>query len=122
MDSLGGETNQWAPFVYDGTHVVESPEDPNYHFMNDMTNQAVSWMKYQKALTPDRPFFMYFAPGATHAPHHVPQQYIDKWKGKFDGGWMRSANKYLPARSKRELYPQVQNWLRNPKPSKTGKA
>jgi arylsulfatase len=84
---FGGETNQWAPFVYDGTHVVELPEDPNYHFMNDMTNQAVAWMKYQKALTPDKPFFMYFAPGATHAPHHVPQQYIDKWKGKFDAGW-----------------------------------
>ncbi len=84
---FGGETNQWAPFVYDGTHVVELPEDPNYHFMNDMTNQAIAWMKYQKALTPDRPYFMYFAPGATHAPHHVPQQYIDKWKGKFDGGW-----------------------------------
>jgi arylsulfatase len=84
---LGGETNQWAPFVYDGTHVVELPEDPNYHFMNDMTNQAVAWMKYQKALTPDKPYFMYFAPGATHAPHHVPQSYIDKWKGKFDAGW-----------------------------------
>jgi arylsulfatase A-like enzyme len=84
---FGGETNQWAPFVYDGTHVVELPEDPNYHFMNDMTNQAIAWMKYQKALTPDKPYFMYFAPGATHAPHHVPQQYIDKWKGKFDGGW-----------------------------------
>jgi arylsulfatase len=84
---FGGETNQWAPFVYDGIHPVELPEDPNYHFMNDMTNQAVAWMKYQKALTPDKPYFMYFAPGATHAPHHVPQQYIDKWKGKFDGGW-----------------------------------
>lgn len=84
---FGGETNQWAPFVYDGTHVVELPEDPNYHFMNDMTNQAVAWMKYQKALTPEKPYFMYFAPGATHAPHHVPQSYIDKWKGKFDSGW-----------------------------------
>jgi arylsulfatase len=84
---FGGETNQWAPFIYDGTHVVELPEDPNYHFMNDMTNQAVAWMKFQKAMTPDKPYFMYFAPGATHAPHHVPQSYIDKWKGKFDGGW-----------------------------------
>jgi len=84
---FGGETNQWAPFVYDGTHVVELPEDPNYHFMNDMTNQAIAWMKYQKALTPDKPYFIYFAPGATHAPHHVPQNYIDKWKGKFEGGW-----------------------------------
>lgn len=84
---LGGETNQWAPFIYDGTHPVELPKDPSYHFMEDMTDQAVAWMKYQKALTPDKPFFMYFAPGATHAPHHVPESYIKKWKGKFDGGW-----------------------------------
>ncbi|MCB0481891.1 MAG: arylsulfatase [Flavobacteriales bacterium] len=84
---LGGETNQWAPFIYDGVHPVELPDDPNYHFMEDMTDQATAWMKYQKALTPDKPFFMYFAPGAMHAPHHVPQSYIDKWKGKFDGGW-----------------------------------
>lgn len=84
---FGGETNQWAPFVYDGTHPVELPEDPDYHFMKDMTDQAVAWMKYQKALTPDKPYFMYFAPGATHAPHHVPESYIKKWKGKFDGGW-----------------------------------
>lgn len=84
---FGGETNQWAPFVYDGTHPVELPEDPDYHFMNDMTNQAVAWIKYQKALTPDKPYFMYFAPGATHAPHHVPESYIKKWKGKFDEGW-----------------------------------
>lgn len=84
---FGGETNQWAPFVYDGTNPVELPEDPDYHFMNDMTNQAVAWIKYQKALTPDKPYFMYFAPGATHAPHHVPESYIKKWKGKFDEGW-----------------------------------
>ena len=84
---LGGETNQWAPFIYDGVHQVELTEDPNYHFMTDMTDQAVAWMKYQKALTPEKPFFMYFAPGAVHAPHHVPQSYIDKWKGKFDKGW-----------------------------------
>lgn len=84
---LGGETNQCASFIYDGTHVVELPNNPNYNFMNDMTNQAVAWMKFQKTVTPDKPYFMYFAPGATHAPHHVPQNYIDKWKGKFDGGW-----------------------------------
>ncbi len=84
---LGGETNQWAPFIYDGTHQVELPEDPNYHFLTDMTNQTVAWIKYQKALTPDKPFFAYYAPGATHAPHHVPADWIAKWKGKFDGGW-----------------------------------
>ena len=86
---LGGETNQWAPFLYDGNAVVELPNDPNYHFMTDMTEKARAWIKYQKALTPDRPSFVYFAPGATHAPHHVPKVWIDKWKGKFDQGWDR---------------------------------
>jgi arylsulfatase len=84
---LGGETNQWAPFLYDGTAVVELPNDPNYHFTTDMTEKARAWIKYQKALTPDRPAFVYFAPGATHAPHHVPRAWIDRWKGKFDQGW-----------------------------------
>jgi arylsulfatase len=84
---LGGETNQWAPFIYDGVHQVELPADPDYHFMTDMTDQAVAWIRYQKALTPDRPFFIYFAPGATHAPHHVPKEWIERWEGKFDQGW-----------------------------------
>lgn len=84
---LGGETNQWAPYLYDGTAQVELPKDPNYHFMTDMTNKAVSWIKHQKALTPQKPSFVYFAPGATHAPHHAPKEWIDKWKGKFDQGW-----------------------------------
>ena len=84
---LGGETNQWAPLVYDGMTQVELPKDPNYHFMTDMTNHAIRWVQYQKSLTPDKPFFMYFAPGATHAPHHVPKQWIDKYTGKFDQGW-----------------------------------
>jgi len=84
---IGGETNQWAPYLYDGVTQVELTDDPNYHFMTDMTDKAVAWIKYQKAMTPDKPFFVYFAPGATHAPHHVPQSWITKWKGKFDGGW-----------------------------------
>jgi arylsulfatase A-like enzyme len=84
---IGGETNQWAPFLYDGLSPVEVPADPNYNFMTDMTNQAVAWMLFQKALTPDKPFFMYFAPGATHAPHHPPKEWIAKYKGKFDQGW-----------------------------------
>ena len=84
---LGGETNQWAPFLYDGTAVVELPSDPNYHFMADMTDKARAWIKHQKALRPDTPSFVYFAPGATHAPHHVPKEWIARWKGKFDQGW-----------------------------------
>ena len=84
---IGGETNQWAPYLYDGVTQVELPSDPNYHFMTDMTDKAVAWIKYQKALTPDRPSFVYFAPGATHAPHHVPKAWIERWKGRFDMGW-----------------------------------
>ncbi len=84
---IGGETNQWAPMLYDGMIQIEIPKDPNYHFMTDMTDQAIAWTRFQKALTPDKPFFMYFAPGATHAPHHVPKEWIARYKGKFDSGW-----------------------------------
>ncbi len=84
---FGGETNQWAPYLYHGMNPVEIPRDPSYNFMTDMTDKAIAWMQFQKALTPDKPFFMYFAPGATHAPHHVPKEWIAKYKGKFDSGW-----------------------------------
>ena len=84
---IGGETNQWAPMLYDGLTQVHPPKTPGYNFMTDMTDQAIGWMQYQKSLTPDKPFFMYFAPGATHAPHHVPKEWIAKYKGRFDQGW-----------------------------------
>lgn len=84
---IGGETNQWAPLIYDGVTLVETPEEEGYHFTNDMTNQAISWVRFQQALSPDKPFFMYYAPGATHAPHHVSKEWIEKNKGKFDQGW-----------------------------------
>ena len=84
---LGGETNQWSPLLFDGTARVEPPRDPHYHFTTDMTNQAIAWLRAQHSLTPDKPFFVYFAPGATHAPHHVPKEWADKYKGQFDAGW-----------------------------------
>jgi arylsulfatase A-like enzyme len=86
---LGGEANQWYPSLYEGTIPVEPNKTPEegYHLMEDMTDKAMAWIGQQKALTPDKPFFVYFAPGATHAPHHVPPEWIDKYKGKFDGGW-----------------------------------
>jgi len=86
---IGGEANQWYPTLYEGTTPVENKRTPEegYHFMEDMTDKAVTWIGQQKALTPDKPFFVYFAPGATHAPHHVPKEWADKYKGKFDGGW-----------------------------------
>jgi arylsulfatase len=103
---LGGETNQWAPYIYDGTHPVELPEDPNYHFLTDMTDQTVTWIKYQKALTPDRPFFIYYAPGATHAPHHVPKEWISRWKGKFDQGWDKLREEILARQIERGIVPK----------------
>lgn len=84
---LGGEANQWAPLLYDGTVEVEMPTDPAYHLTTDLANRAISWVRAQHSLTPDKPFFVYFAPGATHAPHHVAKEWADKYKGRFDAGW-----------------------------------
>ncbi len=102
---IGGETNQWAPMLYDGLNQIETPQDPNYHFMTDMTDQAINWMRYEKALTPDKPFFMYFAPGATHAPHQVPKQWIAKNQGKFDQGWDKMREETLARQIKLGLVP-----------------
>ena len=102
---IGGETNQYAPLIYDGTAQVEIPEDPNYHFTTDMTNRAISWMKFQKALSPDKPFFMYYAPGATHAPHHVPAVWREKYKGKFDQGWDKLREETLERQKKLGIVP-----------------
>ena len=84
---IGGETNQWAPAIYDGVIRVEHKQTPDYHFTTDMTDQAINWVSAQQALTPDKPFYMYFATGATHAPHHAPKEWIAKYKGQFTGGW-----------------------------------
>ena len=86
---VAGETNQWYPAIHEGTKAVEPPKTPEegYHFMEDMTDKAIAWVRQQRLLASDKPFFMYFAPGATHAPHHVPKEWADKYKGKFDQGW-----------------------------------
>jgi arylsulfatase len=86
---IGGEAHQWYPSLYEGTTPIEVEKTPEegYHLMEDMTDKAIDWVGQQKALAPDKPFFMYFAPGATHAPHHVPKGWADKYKGKFDAGW-----------------------------------
>jgi arylsulfatase A-like enzyme len=86
---LGGETNQYNPAIYDGTSPVEPEKTPEegYHFTEDMTDRAIAWVRQQKALMPDKPFFVYYAPGATHAPHSVPPEWSAKYKGRFDQGW-----------------------------------
>ncbi len=102
---MGGETNQWAPFVYDGMSPVEIPKDPNYHFTTDMTNKAIEWIQATKSLTPDKPFYLYYAPGATHAPHHVPKEWIEKYKGKFDQGWDKLREETLARQIKLGVVP-----------------
>jgi len=86
---IAGETNQYAPALYKGTTPVEPDRTPEegYHLTEDLADHAIDWMRQQKALMPDKPFFAYFAPGATHAPHHVPTEWSDKYKGAFDDGW-----------------------------------
>jgi arylsulfatase A-like enzyme len=86
---IGGENNQWDPALYEGTTAIEPPKTPveGYHLTEDLTDKAINWARQQKALMGDKPFFMYFAPGATHAPHHVSKKWIDKYKGKFSHGW-----------------------------------
>jgi arylsulfatase A-like enzyme len=86
---IGGETDQWYPSLHEGTGKADpwgSPEE-GYHLTEDLTDRAIAWIGQQKALAPDKPFFVYFAPGATHAPHHVPKQWADKYSGAFDDGW-----------------------------------
>src|SRR2546422_4154936 len=86
---IGGETNKWDRAIYEGTTPLEPPKtaEEGYHFTEDMTDKAIAWVRQRKALMGDKPFFIYFAPGATHAPHHVPKEWADKYKGKFDQGW-----------------------------------
>jgi arylsulfatase len=104
---IGGETNQWHPMVYDGvSRVYPKVDDPNYHFTTDMTNQAISWMNMQQSLTPEKPFYMYFATGATHAPHHAPESYIEKYKGKFSQGWDKLREETLERQKRLGIVPQ----------------
>jgi arylsulfatase A-like enzyme len=86
---LGGETNQWYPdLVYDN-HPVDQPAAPEdgYHLTTDLTDKAIEFVRDAKAIAPEKPFFMYFCPGATHAPHHAPREWIEKYRGRFDMGY-----------------------------------
>jgi arylsulfatase len=86
---IGGETHQYYPVLFENTRAVEpttSPEE-GYHLMTDMTDRAINYIKYSKSVAPQKPFFMYFAPGAAHAPHHAPKEWSHKFKGQFDQGW-----------------------------------
>ncbi len=102
---IGGETDQWYPLVYDGVIKVDPPHTKDYHFTVDMTNQAINWVKAQQSMTPDKPFFVYYATGAVHAPHHVPKEWADKYKGQFDKGWDQVRTETLDRQKKLGVVP-----------------
>jgi arylsulfatase A-like enzyme len=104
---IGGEANQWYPTLYEGTTPVEPEKTPEegYHLVEDMTDKALNWIAQQTALAPDKPFFVYFAPGSTHAPHHVPKEWADKYKGKFDAGWDKLREETLARQKKLGVIP-----------------
>jgi arylsulfatase len=114
---IGGETNQWDPSIYEGTTPIEPPKtaEEGYHFTEDMTDKAIAWVRQQKALMADKPFFMYFAPGACHAPHHVPKEWADKYKGKFDQGWDKLREEILARQKKVGVVPQNAELTKRPK-------
>ncbi|MBN7798777.1 arylsulfatase [Parahaliea mediterranea] len=84
---MGGETDQFEPTLYEGTHPVTRPAGDNYHFTEDMSREAIEWLRMQHSLAPDKPFFLYYATGAAHAPLQVPQAWIERYRGQFDRGW-----------------------------------
>lgn len=104
---IGGESNQYYPSLYEGTTPVEPEKTPEegYHLTEDLANKAITWVHQQKSLMPDKPFFVYFAPGATHAPHHVPQEWADKYKGQFKQGWDKLREETLARQKKLGVVP-----------------
>ncbi|MCG2840562.1 arylsulfatase [Sandaracinobacter sp. RS1-74] len=105
---IAGETHQFYPALFENTTPVEPwglPED-GYHLTEDLADKCIGWIKQQRALAPDRPFLVYFAPGATHAPHHVPPNWIDRYKGKFDHGWDKVREETLERQKKLGVIPQ----------------
>ena len=94
---LGAETNQWYPDLIHDNHPVEQPYSPEegYHLSVDLTDQAIAYIDDVKSIAPDRPVFLYYAPGCAHAPHHVPKEWIDKYKGRFDAGYEQARETML---------------------------
>src|SRR5262245_51705361 len=84
-----GDSSQWEPILYENTNPVPRSANPNYHLSTDLADKAIAWIHRTKEIEPDKPFFAYLAPAATHSPHHAPKEWIDKFKGQFDMGWDR---------------------------------
>jgi arylsulfatase A-like enzyme len=105
---LGGETNQWYPDLIYDNHPVDQPALPEdgYHLTTDLTDRAIEFIRDAKMIVPDRPFFMYFAPGATHAPHHVSKEWIERYEGKFDMGYERYRELVFERQKELGIFPE----------------
>lgn len=104
---LGGDTSQWRPAVTEGTKPIDPYlGDPDYNFDYDIADQAIKWIGMQKAVAPEKPFFCYYAPGATHAPHHPKKEWVEKYKGKFDQGWDKIREETFARQKKMGIIPQ----------------
>lgn len=103
---IGADSFQWAPAIFDGINPVEPHlGKKDYHFDVDMADQAIKWMQMQHATAPDKPFFMYYAPGTAHAPHHAPKEWIKKYEGKFDKGWLAVREETFARQQKMGIIP-----------------
>ena len=113
---IGFSTNHWSPAIIDGTKRIQPPKTAGYNFMTDMADQAVNWISFQQAMTPDRPFFLYFSPGAVRAPHQPPEEWTQRWKGAFDEGWDVMREKSLARQIALGLVPQGTKLASRPDP------
>jgi arylsulfatase len=89
---IAGETSQYEPMLFENINPIQAPHDPKYHLTEDMAEKAIQWLRTSKTLEPDKPFLLYFTPGAVHGPHHIFKEWADKYDGKFDEGWERLRN------------------------------
>jgi arylsulfatase A-like enzyme len=112
---LGGETNQWYPTLFEGVSPTEPPDDPNYHFSEDMTSRAIAYMREQKAMTPVKPFFAYVAYGACHAPLQAPKPFLEKYRGKFEQGWDRQREETFARQKELGVIPEDAQLTERPK-------
>ena len=101
-----GDMNHWNPVLFQNRDLVPASTDPNYHLTTDLADKAIGWVRQAKSIAPDKPYFLYVATGATHAPHHTPKDWIAKFKGKFDGGWDKYREETLARQKKLGVVPK----------------
>ena len=101
-----GDMNHWNPILYENRNLVPASSDPNYHLTTDIADKAISWLRQAKSIAPDKPYFLYVATGATHAPHHTPKEWIEKFRRKFDGGWDKYREETLERQKKLDVVPK----------------